>query len=211
MRESVARVPFITFEGIDGAGKSTQIEALCLFLQQRGTSFERTREPGGTPLGEHLREVVLSESMTPETELLVMFAARHEHLHARILPALSAGRWVVCDRFADASYAYQVGGRGVDAGRFTLIERWVLGGVRPDLTFLFDLDPAVAARRLAQTGARGRDRFERLDETFFARVRAAYLERAGREPQRFVVLDATDSPEVLSRRVIAEVQHRWPS
>lgn len=149
--------------------------------------------------------------MQAETELLVMFAARCEHVQARILPALAAGRWVVCDRFSDASYAYQVGGRGVDAARFAQIERWVLGGFRPDLTFLFDLDPTVASRRLAQAGARGRDRFERLDERFFARVRVAYLERASREPGRFLVLDATHSPEVLSQQVIAEVRRRWPS
>ncbi|MHC2995924.1 dTMP kinase [Tepidiphilus sp. HLB4] len=211
MTGSEARAPFITFEGIDGAGKTTQLESLCHFLQSRGTPFERTREPGGTPAGERLREVVLAEAMQPETELLVMFAARCEHVQARILPAITAGRWVVCDRFSDASYAYQVGGRGVDAARFALIERWVLGGFRPDLTFLFDLDPAVAGRRLAQAGARGRDRFERLDQAFFARVRAAYLERAAREPGRFVVLDATRPPEALSQQVIAEVQRRWPS
>jgi dTMP kinase len=143
---------FITFEGIDGAGKSSQIAAAVALIQSRGIPVVQTREPGGTPLGEKLRELLLHEPMHLETEALLMFAARREHLAARIEPALAAGAWVVSDRFTDATYAYQVGGSGLDEKRFAALEKWVHPHLQPDLTLIFDLDPQVAARRLAGTG-----------------------------------------------------------
>jgi dTMP kinase len=143
---------FITFEGIDGAGKSSQIAAAVALIQSRGIPVVQTREPGGTPLGEKLRELLLHEPMHLETEALLMFAARREHLAARIEPALAAGAWVVSDRFTDATYAYQVGGSGLDEKRFAALEKWVHPHLQPDLTLIFDLDPQVAARRLAGAG-----------------------------------------------------------
>lgn len=197
---------FITFEGIDGAGKSTQIAAAVSWLSGKGVSVVQTREPGGTPLAEKLRELVLHEPMHLETEALLMFAARREHLAARIEPALQAGQWVVCDRFSDATYAYQVGGRGLAAAQFEQLERWVHPTRQPDLTFLFDLDPSIAAARMAASRSEG-DRFEREQTEFFARVRAAYLERAGQCAGRFHVLDATqpaDRVRSAMERVLAE-------
>ena len=168
---------FITFEGIDGAGKSTQIAAVVSFLQENGVTVVQSREPGGTPLGEQLRTLLLHESMHLETEALLMFAARRQHLAERIEPALAMGQWVVCDRFSDATYAYQVGGRGLMAEKFSALEQWVHPGIQPDLTLIFDLSPAVAAERVA--AGRGQpDRFELEQAAFFERVRAAYLERA---------------------------------
>jgi dTMP kinase len=199
---------FITFEGIDGAGKSTQIAALVAFLRERGIQVEQTREPGGTPLAESLREIVLHRAMCLETEALLMFAARSEHLAEKIEPALAEGRWVVCDRFSDASYAYQVGGRGLPAEKFAILEQWVHPRRQPDLTFLFDLDPAVAAARMAVSRAEG-DRFEREQGEFFARVRAAYLERARRCAQRFHVVDAALSPDAIRSELLDVVTRRW--
>lgn len=207
---------FLVFEGIDGAGKSTQIEALVAWLAARAVPVLATREPGGTPAGEAIRELVLTQPMAPETELLLMCAARREHLLRRIVPALAAGTWVVSDRFADASYAYQVGGRGVAPERFALLDAWTRDGVQPDLTFLFDLPPEVAtARRQGrEVGALGggrpeSDRFERESVAFFARVRAAYLERAARDPVRYVCLDATRPVAELTAAVIEAVACRW--
>jgi dTMP kinase len=199
---------FITFEGIDGAGKSTQIENLVANLRVRGLQVEQTREPGGTPVAEKIRALVLHEPMHLETEALLMFAARREHLAARIEPVLTAGGWVVSDRFTDATYAYQVGGRGLDAGKFEALEHWVHPNRQPDLTFLFDLDPAIAAARISQSRDSG-DRFERERSDFFARVRAAYLERAQRHAQRFVILDATETPETIRARIEAAVTERF--
>ncbi|WP_341679044.1 dTMP kinase [Niveibacterium sp. SC-1] len=194
------RAGFITFEGIDGAGKSTQIAHTVSLLEQRGCAVLQTREPGGTPLGERLRALVLHEPMHLETEALLMFAARREHLAERIEPALQEGRWVVCDRFTDATYAYQVGGRGLAAEKLVTLEQWVHPGRQPDLTFLFDLDPAIAAARMAASRAEG-DRFEREQAVFFERVRAAYLERARQCATRFHVIDATASPEAISHEI----------
>lgn len=191
---------FITFEGIDGAGKSTQIAAAVALIASHGRQVVQTREPGGTPLAEKLRELALHEAMHLETEALVMFAARREHLAARIEPALAAGQWVVCDRFSDATYAYQVGGRGLDAAKFAVLEQWVHPHRQPDLTFLFDLDPAIAAARMAASRSEG-DRFEREQADFFARVRAAYLERARQCADRFHVLDATRTSNDIQREV----------
>lgn len=209
MNRAQARGRFITFEGIDGAGKSTQIEAVVALLRARGHDVEQTREPGGTPLGERLRELVLHEAMHLETEAMLMFAARREHLAARIEPALAAGRWVVCDRFTDATYAYQVGGRGLDPSKFAALEAWVHPGLQPDLTLVFDLDPSVAAARVAATGA-APDRFEREQRDFFERVRRAYLERAEAAPERIRVIAADRDPAVVRAEVEAIVTERLP-
>jgi dTMP kinase len=198
---------FITFEGIDGAGKSSQIAAVVELLRARGVVVEQTREPGGTPLGERLRELLLHEPMHLDTEAMLMFAARREHLAARIQPALAAGRWVVSDRFTDATYAYQVGGRGLDEVRFDALERWVHADFQPDLTLLFDLPPEVAAARVAHTGE-APDRFEREQRDFFERVREAYLRRARRHPERLRVIDANRAPEVIRAEVEAVVLER---
>lgn len=204
---SVTRGRFITFEGIDGAGKSTQIEAVAELLRAHAIAVERSREPGGTPLGERLRELLLHQSMHLETEALLMFAARREHLAARIEPALSAGRWVVCDRFSDATYAYQVGGRGLDVAKFAALEQWVHPQLQPDLTLVFDVDPEIAAARVAATGD-APDRFEREQRDFFARVRSAYLQRAAAAPQRVVVIDATRTPAAIRAEVEALIVER---
>lgn len=197
MTAATARGRFITFEGIDGAGKSTQIEAVRGFLERHGIEVVQSREPGGTPLGEQLRKLLLHESMHLETEAMLMFAARREHLAQVIEPALAAGRWVLCDRFSDASYAYQVGGRGLAEDKFAALEAWVHPGLQPDLTVLFDLPPAVAAARRAAAN-QVPDRFEREQEAFFSRVRNAYLLRARQAAARFHVLDAEQPPAQIS-------------
>lgn len=202
--EHARRPRFITFEGIDGAGKSTQIASLVQGLEARGLAVEQTREPGGTPLGEELRALVLHQAMDLETEALLMFAARREHLARRIRPALAAGRWVVCDRFSDATFAYQVGGRGLAEAKFQALEDWVHPGFQPDVTFLFDLPAAVAAARVA-AGTPQPDRFEREQGAFFERVRAAYLARAAAHPGRFRVIAADREPAAIARDLAAEV------
>ncbi|ANQ84762.1 thymidylate kinase [Azoarcus olearius] len=199
---------FITFEGIDGAGKSSQIAAVVDILRARGCTVEQSREPGGTPLGERLRELLLHEPMNLETEALLMFAARREHLAARIVPALQAGNWVVCDRFSDATYAYQVGGRGLARAKFDALEAWVHPGLQPDLTLVFDLPPEIAAARVVSSGAQP-DRFEREQRDFFERVRNAYLERAQAAPQRIRVIDANRPPEVIRAEIEQLVVERW--
>jgi dTMP kinase len=197
---------FITFEGIDGAGKSTQIDAVAAALRSRGLPIVLTREPGGTALGEALRDLILSQPMTAETETLLLFAARAEHLARVIRPALAAGQWVLCDRFTDATYAYQAGGRGVAQERIAALERWVHADLQPDLTLLFDVPPDVAAGRLART--RAADRFEAEEIGFFQAVRGEYLARAGQEPARFFVVDGTRPPEAL-RLQLTELMQRW--
>ena len=182
------RGKFITFEGIDGAGKSSHIEPVAALLRQRGVEVVVTREPGGTPLGEKLRALLLSEPMNLETETLLMFAARREHVAAVIAPALERGAWVVCDRFTDATRAYQGGGRGVARDKIEILANWVHGDVNPDVTFLFDLPREVAEQRLA--GARSPDRFEQEQAQFHQRVRAEYLRLAAENPARFRVVDA---------------------
>ena len=204
--EQPSRGRFVTFEGIDGAGKSSQIAATVELLRARGIEVDQTREPGGTPLGERLRELLLHEPMHLETEAMLMFAARREHLAARIEPALAAGRWVVCDRFSDATFAYQVGGRGLARDKFDALEAWVHPRLQPDLTLLFDLPPETAAARVASTGA-DPDRFEREQRDFFVRVREAYLERARQAPRRIRVVDANRAPEPIRadiERVVRE-------
>jgi dTMP kinase len=182
---------FITLEGVDGAGKSTHLEFVADWLRQQGREVVVTREPGGTPLGETLRELLLHRDMDADTELLLMFAARQQHLAERILPALARGTWVVSDRFTDASYAYQCGGRGLAEERVAVLETWVQRGFSPDLTLLFDVPPDVAEAR--RSAARTADRFEREADSFFSRVRNAYLDRARAEPARIRVLDARHS------------------
>jgi dTMP kinase len=184
-----ARGKFITLEGIDGAGKSTHLEWLAQRLQARANEVVVTREPGGTPLGEKLRELLLSESMHAETEALLMFAARREHLQAVIEPALRRGAWVLSDRFSDASFAYQGGGRGVAQNKIVALEAWVHPDLQPDLTLLFDLDVDLALRRLSQA-SNVPDRFECERADFFAAVRAAYLRRAQAYPRRIRIVDA---------------------
>lgn len=190
------RGKFITLEGVDGAGKSTHHAWLVDHLRAQGKRVVATREPGGTPLGETLRGLLLSQSMHLETEALLMFAARREHLAQVILPALGRGDWVVSDRFTDASFAYQGGGRGLAQARLEALESWVQGGFQPDLTLLFDVPVEVSQMRLAATG-NALDRFEQEQGAFFERVRQAYLQRAAQFPQRIVVIDATASIEAI--------------
>jgi dTMP kinase len=180
---------FITFEGIDGAGKSTHLEAVGGRLRDAGATVVVTREPGGTPLAEQLRELVLHSAMDPMTEALLVFAARRDHVLQVILPALAAGHTVLCDRFSDASFAYQGGGAGAPLEVLSQLEQWVHGSLQPDLTIWFDLPPETAARRRAQ--ARDADRFEQQDLDYFHRVRAAYAARRAAMPQRFARIDAS--------------------
>lgn len=195
----MSRGKFITLEGIDGAGKSSHIAHVAELLRAQGHRVSVTREPGGTELGEQLRVLLLNREMHPDTELMLMFAARCEHLNAHILPSLDAGEWVVCDRFTDASYAYQGGGRGIRPERLATLETWVQRGFQPDLTLLFDLDPKTAvARRSADRSA---DRFEAETLAFFTRVRDAYLERAHAAPQRFRILDSARPLEEVRAEV----------
>ena len=190
---------FITLEGVDGAGKSTHLGFVADWLRQHGREVIVTREPGGTPLGETLRELLLHQHMDPDTELLLMFAARQAHLAELILPALERGAWVVSDRFTDASYAYQCGGRGIAVERIAALEAWVQRGFQPDLTLLFDVPPDVAEAR--RSAARTADRFEREADSFFSRVRSAYLARAQAEPSRIHVLDARQTIAALQAEI----------
>jgi dTMP kinase len=191
----MARGKFITLEGIDGAGKSSHHAWLAEMLAQRGIEVVLTREPGGTPLGETLRGLLLSHEMHLETEALLMFAARREHLAKVIVPALEAGKWVVSDRFTDASFAYQGGGRGISVERLNILEDWVQQGLQPDLTLLFDVPLEVARQRLSASVEL--DRFEQEKQDFFQRVRDAYLDRAARFPARIRVVDSTRSLEEI--------------
>ena len=195
------RGKFITLEGIDGAGKSSHVAWIVDFLRARGKTIVSTREPGGTPLGEKLRESLLSEAMHAETETLLMFAARREHIAQRIYPALERGDWVVCDRFSDASHAYQGGGKMLDRRRLSALEQWVHGEgssqpCEPDLTLLFDVPCEVARQRIALAG-RHLDRFEQEEAQFHDRVRHAYLDRAQKFPGRFRVLDGEASLDAV--------------
>lgn len=196
---SSAQGRFITFEGIDGAGKTSHLDAMETQLKAAGLDVVRTREPGGTALAEKLRNAVLHDAMDPLTESLLVFAARRDHLVHVIEPALARGAWVLCDRFTDATFAYQGGGRGFDRTVLQTLEQWVQEGRQPDLTFLFDLPPAIAAQRLA--AARSPDRFEAEDRSFFERVRAGYLARQAGSPSRFAQIDASKTPEEVAGQV----------
>jgi dTMP kinase len=203
---------FISFEGIDGAGKSTHIPRLAEYLQGQGRQVLLTREPGGTALAEKLRELVLHQPMDALTEALLMFAARRDHLQTVIEPALAAGKTVLCDRFTDASFAYQGGGRGFDLRILQTLETWVqtspasAGALRqPDVTFWFDLPPAVAAERLAS--ARQADRFEALPVEFFSKVATAYAARAAQFPQRFIRINALQELDAVWPSVLQGLQN----
>jgi len=189
MPASTQRGRFITLEGIDGAGKSTHLPWLKERLERDGRQVWATREPGGTPLGERLRELLLHEPMSHVAEAMLMFAARREHCEREIWPRLARGTWVLCDRFTDATYAYQGGGHTVPHETIAALERLSLEDFRPDLTLVFDVPVAVARERL--TKGRTLDKFEREQSEFFARVREAYLSRARAEPQRMLVVDTT--------------------
>ena len=194
-----ARGKFISFEGIDGAGKSTHIGFVKDFLESRAKTVVSSREPGGTPLGEKLRELLLHEKMHLETEALLMFASRREHMAQVIEPALEAGSWVLSDRFTDASFAYQSGGRGMDRSKMETLEDWVHPHLQPDLTLLFDVPLEVARERLDAT--RTLDKFEREQGEFFARCRAEYLRRAAQYPARFAVIDSTRSIDETQAKI----------
>ena len=195
------RGKFITLEGIDGAGKSTHLAWLADLFRQRGFTVQVTREPGGTVLGEKLRQLLLDPEnpMYPETEVMLMFAARREHLEQVIEPALARGDWVVCDRFTDASFAYQGGGRGVEWARLTQLEAWTQRGLQPDLTLLFDLAPEIGRQRARR--ARSADRFEQEQDDFYRRVREAYLRRAREAPLRIRVIDASQSVAQIQQQL----------
>lgn len=181
---------FITLEGIDGAGKSTHLDWIAGWLKKRGIAVTVTREPGGTDFGEKIRGLILERHyrLHPETEALLMFAARREHLDKVILPALAAGRWVLCDRFTDATFAYQAAGSGIAWNKIKLLEEWVQGPFQPDLTICFDVDPVVGRERSRRI--KSADRFEQEPILFHERVREAYLRRAKEHPQRIRVVDA---------------------
>ena len=191
---------FITFEGIDGAGKSSHVEWLAELLRARGLVVQVTREPGGTELGEKLRALLLNEPMHLETETLLMFAARREHLAKLIEPALARGEWVICDRFSDATYAYQGGGRGLDRSKFLTLEHWVHGHLQPDLTLLFDLPLDIARERIVLAN-RVLDKFEQERVDFHERVRQAYLERAHTSPSRMRIVNADNSIENIRKQL----------
>ena len=199
----MARGKFITFEGIDGAGKTTHLSWFREQLEQKvasvGRSVVMTREPGGTSLGEQIREIVLHQKMDLETEALLMFALRRQHLAEVIEPALARGDWVLSDRFTDATFAYQGGGRGLPRDKLETLERWVQGGFQPDLTVLFDLAPEIANER--RSAARDPDRFESESEAFFNRTRAEYLRRAEEAPYRFAIIDSAQSIVQIQRKL----------
>lgn len=197
---SVKRGLFITVEGGEGVGKSTNIAFMQKVLEEKGLAVMVTREPGGTPLAEEIREVLIKnreEEVVSETELLLMFAARAQHLYQKILPALEKGICVISDRFTDATYAYQSGGRGVSSEKVALLENFVQGDIRPDITFLFDAPIEVGMSRAQKRGAL--DRFEEEEMSFFNRVRDNYLQRAAKEPSRFKIIDASQSLEAVQQ------------
>ncbi len=203
---SAATGLFVSVEGIDGAGKTTHVNALQDRWQATGRDVVRTREPGGTELAEALRELVLHRSMDALTESLLVFAARRDHLEQVIAPALARGAWVLCDRFTDATFAYQGGGRGFDLQVLSTLESWVQQGRQPDLTLVFDVDPAVAAARLS--AARAPDRFEAQDLDFFRRVQAGYQARMAASPHRFARVDAGQTIEQVATQVQAIFEAR---
>jgi dTMP kinase len=206
---------FITIEGIEGVGKSTQIARLAAALEQRGIEPIVSREPGGTPMAERIRALVLKareEPLPPTAELLLMFAARAVHLHNLIEPNLASGRWVICDRFTDATFAYQGGGRGLNANTIDQLQSLVQGARRPDLTFLLDAPVELGLTRARQRNGAASDRFESEKAAFFERVRAAYLTRAAAEPTRIAVIDASGTEDAVSARMLEILEARaWIS
>lgn len=200
---------FISFEGIDGAGKSTHIQTVADWFRARGDDVQLSREPGGTPLAETLRDIVLKQPMGALTEVLLMFAGRRDHVETVIRPALAAGRTLLCDRFTDASFAYQGGGRGLPLAVLTSLADWVQEGTEPELTLWFDLPAEQAAARRAS--AREADRIEQLDLEFFERVRAGYAARAAQAPQRIVRIDASGTVAEVGVQVLAVLAQRYPT
>jgi len=198
----------VTFEGLDGAGKTTQVRAVAEALDDLGIDVEITREPGGTRLGERLRELLLGdEPLVPDVELLLLFAARADHIETRIRPALRRGAWVLCDRFTDASYAYQGGGRGISTERISVLESWVQGDLRPDLTVFLDLPVETSLARISGGLFREtRDRFEREHLEFFERVREAYLARCAQHPSRYRRIDGAPDVPVVTRAIVEALQ-----
>lgn len=190
---------FITFEGVDGAGKSTHLPWFAAMLRQRGCDVLVTREPGGTPLGEQLREILLNQDMSIGTETMLMFAGRLEHVEQVIKPALHSGKWVICDRFTDASYAYQGGGRRMEWDKLSQLEHWVHHDLQPDLTLLFDVPVEVARQRLTNNATL--DRFEQEHADFFERVRGGYHRRVQQNPQRYIVIDAAQSVDAIRQKL----------
>jgi dTMP kinase len=199
----MSKAKFITFEGVDGAGKSTHLAWFAETLRKQGIDVLLTREPGGTPLGERLREILLNHPMHPETEALLMFAARREHLEQVIQPALAQGTWVISDRFSDASFAYQGGGRGVEIAKLDRLEQWTHGKFQPDLTLLFDIPVEVARQRLNNN--QSLDRFEQEQGIFFEKVRQAYLDRYAQYPGRFALIDAAQPLEQVKASLEAVI------
>lgn len=198
---------FITFEGGEGVGKTTQIARLSDYLRGYGVDVVTTREPGGTAVGEAIRSILLDKSlpaMHPDTELMLMYAARAEHVHKLIQPALERGQWVLSDRFADASHVYQGAGRGLDPQRIESLEEWSLQGFAPDLTIVFDMPVEQGMARVRSRGAT--DRFEEENHDFFERIRLGYLERAARFPERFVVIDAAQPIDAVTRSIVQVVE-----
>jgi dTMP kinase len=204
MSHSLRKGKFITLEGMDGAGKSTHIPTIVVLLQARGVEVVSTREPGGTALGEQLRTLLLHETMHAETETLLMFAARREHIANVIEPALARGAYVLSDRFTDATYAYQCGAKGVAPDKVKQLEIWVQGDLRPDATLLFDVPVEVSLKRLAN--AREPDKFERENAQFFEKLRQAYLQRAAENPNRFHIINANqplDNVKAIVEKIIS--------
>lgn len=195
---------FITFEGVDGAGKSTHLAWFSDALRRRGAEVIVTREPGGTPLGEQLREMLLNQPMSIGTEALLMFAARLEHVEQVIKPALAAGKWVISDRFSDASFAYQGGGRGMDWEKLRQLEQWVHADLQPDLTLFFDVPVEVARLRLANNVSL--DRFEQEQDAFFERVRGGYHRRVAEHPERYAVIDAAQTLDAVQQQLVAIIE-----
>lgn len=203
MKTTAKQGRFITVEGIEGVGKSTHLAAIEATLKSRGIEVTMSREPGGTPLGEVLRGVLLDHrntAMTSDAELLLMFAVRAQHLHEKILPTLQTGAWVVSDRFTDATYAYQGGGRGISPSRIAALEDWVQGAFRPDMTIILDAPVEIALQRMQTRGAL--DRFEREQAEFFQRVRDVYLARATQMPERYTLIDASPPLEIVRDAVV---------
>ena len=207
---------FISFEGIDGAGKSTQVARLKAYLEARGVTVYLTREPGGTPVGEKLRTMLLNDEMMTDTELMLFFAARVEHIERVIKPKLAQGIWVISDRFSDATYAYQVGGKGLNRERVHELEQVAIQGYKPHRTYYLDLTPeASEARMMARAEAQGlsateamRDRFESLGRAFFTRVREEYWTRWRQEPERIIKLDASNPIDTISVEIEEDIQ-KW--
>lgn len=193
---------FITIEGIEGVGKSSNIAFIKQYLEQSGVAVVTTREPGGTVISEKIRELLLdpnNQAMTSDTELLLMFAARAQHLAELIIPALNNNQWVLCDRFTDATYAYQGGGRGIDTGRIQALEQWVQGDLRPDLTILLDVSVDIGLARANNRSVP--DRIEQEKETFFTDVRNSYLSMAGQYPERYQIIDATQPLPIVQKDI----------